>query len=144
MKGYWGDPGETRDVLRDGWIRTRDLGHVDDKGYLYLVGRTRDVILVNAMVVYAGPIERVLASHPAVIEAYVTAAPDERTGEAVHAFVVPAGDRAFDGAVSGELAALVRARLGEDSVPRTITAVPGVPVAASGKPDKRALLRYAA
>jgi fatty-acyl-CoA synthase len=141
MKGYWGDPGETRDVLRDGWIRTRDLGHVDDKGYLYLVGRTRDVILVNAMVVYAGPIERVLASHPDVIEAYVTGAPDERTGEAVHAFVVPAGDRAVDGAVSAELAALVRARLGEDSVPLTITAVPSVPVAASGKPDKRALLR---
>ena len=141
MNGYWADPGETRDVLRDGWIRTRDLGHVDDKGYLYLVGRTRDVILVNAMVVYAGPIERVLASHPDVIDAYVTGAADERTGEAVHAFVVPSGDRAFDPAASAELAALVRAQLGEDSVPQTITAVPGVPVAASGKPDKRALLR---
>jgi fatty-acyl-CoA synthase len=138
MTGYWGDPDETRDVLRDGWIRTRDLGHADEKGFLYLVGRTRDVILVNAMVVYAGPIERVLASHPAVIDAYVTGAPDERTGEAVHAFVVPAGDLTFDGA---ELTALVRAQLGEDSVPQTITAVPGVPVAASGKPDKRALLR---
>jgi fatty-acyl-CoA synthase len=93
------------------------------------------------MVVYAGPIEKVLASHPGVIDAYVTAAPDERTGEAVHAFVVPGGDRALDGATSAELAALVRAQLGEDSVPRTITAVRGVPVAASGKPDKRALLR---
>ena len=141
MKGYWSDPAETRDVLRDGWIRTRDLGHVDDNGYLFLVGRTRDIVLVNAMVVYAGPIERVLASHPNVVDAYVTGAPDERTGEAVHAFVVPAGDRAFDGAVSAELAALVRAQLGEDSVPQTITAVRGVPVAASGKPDKRALLR---
>jgi acyl-CoA synthetase (AMP-forming)/AMP-acid ligase II len=141
MKQYWRDPGETRDVVRDGWIRTRDLGHVDDEGYLYLVGRTRDVILVNAMVVYAGPIERVLASHPDVIDAYVTGAPDERTGEAVHAFVVPSGDRALDGTASAELAALVRAQLGEDSVPQTITEVPGVPVAASGKPDKRKLLR---
>lgn len=141
MKGYWGDTQETRDVLRDGWIRTRDLGHVDEEGYLYLVGRTRDVILVNAMVVYAGPIERVLAGHPDVIDAYVTGAPDEGTGEAVHAFVVPSDDRALDGTTSAELAALVRAQLGEDSVPQTITAVPGVPVAASGKPDKRALLR---
>jgi fatty-acyl-CoA synthase len=141
MTGYWADPAETRDVLRDGWVRTRDLGHLDDEGYLYLVGRTRDVILVNAMVVYAGPIERVLASHPGVVDAYVTAAPDERTGEAVHAFVVPAAERAFDRAASAELALLVRGRLGEDSVPQTITAVPGVPVAASGKPDKRALLR---
>jgi fatty-acyl-CoA synthase len=141
MSGYWGDPVETRDVLRDGWIRTRDLGHVDDKGYLYLVGRTRDVVLVNAMVIYAGPIERVLASHPDVIDAFVTGAPDERTGEAVHAFVVLSGDLTLDGSTSAELAALVRAQLGEDSVPQTITAVPGVPVAASGKPDKRALLR---
>jgi fatty-acyl-CoA synthase len=141
MKEYWGDPAETRDVVRDGWIRTRDLGHVDDQGYLYLVGRTRDVILVNAMVVYAGPIERVLASHPDVIDAYVTGAPDERTGEAVHAFIVPSGNRTFDGAAAAELAALVRAQLGEDSVPQTITGVSGVPVAASGKPDKRALLR---
>jgi acyl-CoA synthetase (AMP-forming)/AMP-acid ligase II len=140
MTGYWGDPRETRDVVRDGWIRTRDLGHVDEHGHLYLVGRTRDVILVNAMVVYAGPIERVLASHPGVIDAYVTGAPDERTGEAVHAFVVPAGARPLDGAASAELTALVRARLGDDSVPQTITAVPGVPLAASGKPDKRALL----
>ena len=88
------------------------------------------------MVVYAGPIERVLASHPAVIDAYVTAAPDDRTGEAVHAFVVPSGD--FDAA---DLAALVRVQLCDDSVPQTITAVPGVPVAATGKPDKRALLQ---
>jgi acyl-CoA synthetase (AMP-forming)/AMP-acid ligase II len=141
MSGYWDDPQETRDVLRDGWIRTRDLGHVDDEGFVYLVGRTRDVILVNAMVVYAGPIERVLASHPDVVDAFVTGAPDERSGEAVHAFVVLSGDRAVDGATSAELVALVRARLGEDSVPQTITAVPGVPVAASGKPDKRALLQ---
>ncbi len=141
MECYWADPSETRDVLRDGWIRTRDLGHVDDEGYLYLVGRTRDIILVNAMVVYAGPIERVLASHPNVVDAYVTGAPDERTGEAVHAFVVPAADRDFGGAVSAELAALVRTQLGADSVPQTITAVPGVPIAAGGKPDKRALLR---
>ncbi|WP_318272091.1 AMP-binding protein [Microbispora triticiradicis] len=137
MTGYWGQPEETRDVLRDGWLRTRDLGRLDDAGLLYLAGRTRDVVMVNAIVVYAGPIERVLAGHPDVAEAYVTGAPDERTGEAVHAFVVPVPGRTPD---SAALADLVRAELGADSVPRTITTVPGVPVAASGKPDKRALL----
>ncbi|WP_405088045.1 class I adenylate-forming enzyme family protein [Microbispora sp. NBC_01389] len=137
MAGYWGQPEETRDVLRDGWLRTRDLGRLDDEGLLYLAGRTRDVVIVNGIVVYAGPVERVLAGHPDVAEAYVTGAPDERTGEAVHAFVVPVPGRAPDPAV---LTALVRAELGVDSVPRTITTVPGVPVAASGKPDKRALL----
>ncbi|MEV4454839.1 AMP-binding protein [Microbispora sp. NPDC049633] len=137
MAGYWNQPEEARDVLRDGWLRTRDLGHLDEAGLLHLAGRTRDVIMVNAIVVYAGPIERALAGHPDVAEAYVTGAPDERTGEAVHAFVVPAPGRAPDHAA---LAELVRAELGADSVPRTITAVTSVPVAPSGKPDKRALV----
>ncbi|MCA2226651.1 class I adenylate-forming enzyme family protein [Nonomuraea aurantiaca] len=137
MSGYWGQPEETRDTLRDDRLRTRDLGYVDEEGFLHLVGRTRDVIMVNAMVVYAGPIERVLAGHPDVDEAYVAGAPDELTGEAVHAFVVPAAGRTPDG---DALTALVRAELGDDSVPRTVTVVSAVPVAASGKPDKRALL----
>ncbi|MEU7689277.1 AMP-binding protein [Microbispora hainanensis] len=137
MAGYWNLPEETGDVLRDGWLRTRDLGHLDETGLLHLAGRTRDVIMVNAIVVYAGPIERALAGHPDVAEAYVTGAPDERTGEAVHAFVVPAPGRAPDHAALTEL---VRAELGADSVPRTITTVSSVPVAPSGKPDKRALL----
>ncbi|RFS84915.1 long-chain fatty acid--CoA ligase [Actinomadura spongiicola] len=140
MAGYWGDPVENRDTVRDGWVRTRDLGHLDRNGYLHLDGRARDVIMVNAMVVYAGPIERVLARHPDVAEAFVVGAPDERTGEAVHAFVVPAVGRYPDGTALKEMAALVQEELGEDSVPQTITAVPVVPTAANGKPDKRALL----
>src|SRR6266508_2901103 len=137
MTRYWGQEEETQDTLRDGWLRTRDLGYQDADGFLYLVGRTRDVIMVNAMVVYAGPIEQVLMGHPDVAEAYVAGAPDERSGEAVHAFVVLDGRRTPD---LDALTALVRAELGEDSVPRTITVVPGVPMAATGKPDKRALL----
>ncbi|WP_169949785.1 class I adenylate-forming enzyme family protein [Microbispora sp. H11081] len=137
MAGYLDQPEETREVLRDGRLRTRDLGRLDETGLLYLAGRTRDVVIVNAIVVYAGPIERVLADHPDVAEAYVTGAPDERTGEAVHAFVVPAPGRAPDHAALSEL---VRAELGADSVPQTITTVSSVPVAPSGKPDKRALV----
>jgi acyl-CoA synthetase (AMP-forming)/AMP-acid ligase II len=137
MAGYWGQDDETRATVRNGWLRTRDLGHLDDAGFLHLAGRTRDVIMVNAMVVYAGPIERVLAGHPDVDEAYVAGAPDDDGGEAVHAFVVPAAGCTPDG---DALRARVRASLGGDSVPRTITVVAGVPVAASGKPDKRALL----
>jgi acyl-CoA synthetase (AMP-forming)/AMP-acid ligase II len=138
MTGYWGDGERTAEVLReDGWLRTRDRGHLDDRGLLHLTGRSRDIIIVQANVVYAGPIERVLAGHPDVDEAYVVGAPDETTGEAVHAFVVPADGRSPDPAV---LSALVRAELGEASVPATLAVVDGVPVAPSGKPDKRALL----
>ncbi|PXX57607.1 acyl-CoA synthetase (AMP-forming)/AMP-acid ligase II [Nocardia tenerifensis] len=136
MTEYLGDPAETAEVLVDGWVRTRDLGYLED-GYLYLTGRARDVIIVDALPVYAGPIERLLAAHPDVDQAYVVGAPDDRRGEAIHAFLVPREDLRPDPA---ELSALVRAELGESSVPQTYTMVPDAPVAASGKPDKKALL----
>ncbi|MET1073889.1 MAG: fatty acid--CoA ligase family protein [Umezawaea sp.] len=137
LKGYWNDEEQTADLLRDGWVRTRDVGHLDERGFLHLTGRARDVIIVNAIVHYAGPIEQALASHPDVDQAYVVGAPDERTGEAAHAFVVRAGERDPD---LEDLRALVTTALGEAAVPATITVVAGVPVAPSGKPDKRALL----
>ncbi|WP_327643757.1 AMP-binding enzyme [Micromonospora zamorensis] len=105
-------------------------------GYLHLLGRIRDVIIVQANLVYAGPIERVLAADPTVAEAYVVGRPDDVTGEAVHAYVVPAAGRVPDGE---RLRAVVAQTLGEPSVPRTIQSIDRVPVAPSGKPDKRAL-----
>ncbi len=137
MAGYWNDPEQTREVLSDGWIRTRDLGHVDEQGYLYLTGRARDVIMVNAEVCYAGAIERVLTEDPAVAQAYVVGAPDPATGEAIHAFVVPIGDGRPD---VQQLTGLVRRRLSRNSVPSSITVTRDVPMSASGKPDKAALI----
>ena len=138
--GYWRDPEQTADVYVDGWVRTRDLGYLDARGYLHLTGRTRDVIIVNGMVYYAGPIEQALANHPDVDQAYVVAAPDEQTGEAIHAYVVAAPGRTPD---LPALRAHVRAELGEASAPATFTVIPQVIAAPSGKPDKRALLvRY--
>ncbi|MFY1697186.1 class I adenylate-forming enzyme family protein [Solwaraspora sp. WMMA2101] len=134
--GYLADPAETAAVFVDGWVRTRDLARFDDDGYLYLLGRTRDVIIVNADIRYAGPIERVLASDPAVAEAYVVGRPDEQTGEAVHAFVVPTTAERPDPTA---LAELVADQLGEGSRPRTVTFIDAVPVGPSGKPDKRQL-----
>jgi fatty-acyl-CoA synthase len=133
---YWDDPAETAEVFVDGWVRTRDLASIGPDGYLRLQGRARDVIIVQAELVYAGPIERVLASSPAVAEAYVVGRPDEDSGEAVHAFVVPAPDRTPS---RDSLCALVEARLGPKAVPATITLIDAVPVAPSGKPDKNAL-----
>ncbi|MBP2320959.1 acyl-CoA synthetase (AMP-forming)/AMP-acid ligase II [Kibdelosporangium banguiense] len=131
MREYWENPAETAEVVVDGWVRTRDLGELRD-GYLYLTGRTRDVVIVNGYPVYAGPIERVLAQHPDVDQAYVLG-PEE----VLHAFVIPLAGRepSID-----ELSSLVRDELGPDSVPTTITFVDEVPVAPSGKPDKKALL----
>ncbi|MDQ2585022.1 class I adenylate-forming enzyme family protein [Saccharothrix yanglingensis] len=135
--GYWRDPDRTAEVVRDGWVRTRDLGRLDGDGFLHLTGRARDVVIVNAVLHYVGPIEKVLVSHPDVDQAYVVGAPDERTGEAAHAFVVPRAGASPDGAA---LRALVAVELGPDAVPATVTTVAEVPIAPSGKPDKRALL----
>jgi len=133
---YWRDPAETAEVFVDGWVRTRDLADLGADGYLRLLGRARDVIIVQATLVYAGPIERVLASHPDVAEAYVVGRPDEETGEAIHAYVVPAGDRTPD---ADRLRQWVAERLGAAAMPRTVTLIDEAPLAPSGKPDKRAL-----
>jgi len=129
---YWRDPAETAEVFVDGWVRTRDLAAVDDQGYVRLLGRTRDVIFVHAELVHAGPIERTLAAHPDVAEAYVVGRPDDETGEAVHAFVVPATGRCPDPAT-------LRGLLAGAATPKTITVVDRVPLTAAGKPDKSAL-----
>jgi fatty-acyl-CoA synthase len=136
MCGYLDEPELTAEVLVDGWVRTRDLGRLDG-GYLYLTGRAREVIIVDAMPVYAGPIERVLTAQQDIDQAYVVGALDDRRGESVHAFVVSRAGRSLDLAALREA---VRGELGELSVPETITELPEVPVAVSGKPDKAALL----
>ncbi|MEE3920870.1 hypothetical protein V2I01_29925 [Micromonospora sp. BRA006-A] len=77
---YWNDPAESAEVFVDGWVRTRDLARLDSDGYLHLLGRIRDVGIVQANLVYAGPIERILAADPTVAEAYVVGRPDDATG----------------------------------------------------------------
>ncbi|MGW3993452.1 class I adenylate-forming enzyme family protein [Amycolatopsis sp. NPDC004772] len=134
--GYWRDDVTTAEVLSDGWVRTQDLGFVDAEGYLHLSGRARDVVIVNAIIHYTGPIERAIAACPDVDQAYVVAVPDPLTGEAAHAFVVPAPGRSPD---LDEVRKAVAAELGEAAVPARFSFVGKVPVAPSGKPDKAAL-----
>ena len=138
MAGYWGDDAaETGDVLRDGWLDTRDIGYLMPDGFLHLTSRAREVIMVEVHVRYAASIERVLAGHPDVDQAYVVGAPDEQTGEAIHAFVVPRDGRVLD---PSTLSTMIRFELGAASVPKTITVITDVPLTPGGKPDKDALL----
>jgi fatty-acyl-CoA synthase len=131
MTGYWRRPDLTATVLRDGWLHTGDLGRFDADGYLYLVGRLKDMIIVDGYNHYAGPIEDVLTSHPAVREAAVVGAPDDRTGEAIHAFVVASGVGA------DELRTWAAQRL--PVPPTSITFLDALPLTALGKPDKNDL-----
>jgi len=88
MRGYWQRPDETARVLRDGWLATGDIATVDEDGYLYIVDRKKDMILVSGFNVYPNEVEAVLAAHPGVAEVAVIGTPDETAGEIVCAFVV--------------------------------------------------------
>jgi len=89
MRGYWNRPDETANVmLPDGWLRTGDIGYVDENGYVYLQDRKKDMILVSGFNVYPNEIEDVVIKHPGVLEVAAVAQPDEKSGEVVAIFVV--------------------------------------------------------
>ena len=88
QREYFGDPEATAETWRDGWLVTGDLGKLDDDGYLYIVGRSKDVIIRGGNNVHATDVEHVLVQHPAVAEVAVVGAPHPVLGEDVVAFVV--------------------------------------------------------
>jgi long-chain acyl-CoA synthetase len=89
MKGYWKRPDETARVLAaDGWLRTGDIARIDEKGYVYIVDRKKDMILVSGFNVYPNEIEDVVAQHPGVLEVAAVGVPDEKSGEAVKIVIV--------------------------------------------------------
>jgi len=89
MRGYWNRPEETAKVMTaDGYLRTGDVGYVDERGYVRIVDRKKDMILVSGFNVYPNEIEDVLALHPGVLESAAVGVPDEKTGEAIKIFVV--------------------------------------------------------
>jgi long-chain acyl-CoA synthetase len=135
MQGYFKDPGLTSRTLRGGWLHTGDLGRVDEDGFLYLVGRARDLIKVAGERIGAREIEEVLAAHPGVVECAVTAAPHPVLGEVARAHVV-----AGRGQVSeDELRGWCAARLGHHKIPRSFVFLGELPKTASGKIQKHRL-----
>ena len=87
MEGYWKNPDATAEALRGGWLHTRDMGYMDEDGYIYLVDRKDDMIVSGGFNIYPKEVEDVLYSHPAVLEAAVFGVPDEKWGEAVKGVV---------------------------------------------------------
>lgn len=88
MSGYWNDPIRTKEAVVDGWLRTGDIGKIDDAQYLYIMDRIKDMIVSGGENIYSSEVERALESHPSVFESAVIGIPDTRWGESVHAFVV--------------------------------------------------------
>lgn len=136
MQGYWRNPAETEKVLtKEGWLQTGDIALMDEKGYLYLVDRKKDIILVSGFNVYPNELEEVLALHPGVQTAAVIGIPDAITGEAVKAFIVKK-----DPSLTKEaLRKYCRGYLTGYKVPKTFEFRDSLPMSPVGKVLRRAL-----
>ncbi|MGW6558107.1 AMP-binding protein [Streptomyces hydrogenans] len=138
MNGYWKQPELTARVLSDGWVRTGDIGYLDDDGYLFLADRGHDTITVDGTRVYPSEIEEVLTTHPAVAQCAVFGMRHDDTSEHVHAAIVPARGHSTD---IEELRRFVAARKSGLHVPHTFHVLKSIPLSGIGKPDKHALRR---
>jgi len=132
MLGYWDRPEATREALRDGELRTGDLGFLDADGYLHVRDRANLLIIRGGANVYPAEVERVLLEHPAVRGAAVVGVPDERLGERVTA-VIELDDAAEPGVVPPDLDQHLLANLAKYKVPERIVVVDGLPRNAMGK-----------
>ena len=137
MRGYWNMPEETAQVLRDGWLHTGDLAVIDADGYHRIVGRTKEMILVSGYKVFPDEVDRVLAGHPAVLEAATIGLPDPKRGERVKSFVVL---KPGSTATVQELLAFCRENLAAYKVPRSIELRAELPKSAVLKTLRRKLV----
>jgi acyl-CoA synthetase (AMP-forming)/AMP-acid ligase II len=130
MAGYWKEPEETAEALKDGWLHTRDIGRFDKDGYVYLVDRKSEMIISGGLNIYPTEVEQVLYSHPAVSEAAVIGVPDNDWGEIVKAIVVlKPGMKARE----EELINLCRDSMASYKKPRSVEFRDSLPKSATGK-----------
>ncbi len=137
FQGYWGDPDATANALTDdGWLKTGDLAVVDDSGFLFLVDRMKDLIIVSGFNVYPGEVESVLAEHPGITQAAVVGVQHPHSGEAVKAFVVVEDGAAVE---EDDVIAFCEQRLARYKCPQKIIFVDEIPQGLGGKVLKREL-----
>jgi acyl-CoA synthetase (AMP-forming)/AMP-acid ligase II len=139
MAGYLGRPEATAEAItEDGWLRSGDVGRVDDGGFVFIEDRVKDMIITGGENVYSSEVERVLVEHPSVADVAVVGIPDDEWGESVKAFVQPADGATVDAA---ELIAYAREHLAGYKCPRSIEIVEALPRNATGKVLKGTLRR---
>jgi long-chain acyl-CoA synthetase len=134
FRGYWNRPPEGEGTFRDGWFRTGDVAYRDDDGYLFIVDRSKDLVIVSGFNVYPKEVEDALVAHPKVAECAVIGVPDDRTGEAIKALVVLQEEVSQE-----ELLDHCRSRLARFKVPREIDVVDTLPHHVTGKVLRRRL-----
>jgi long-chain acyl-CoA synthetase len=136
MLGYYNNPEATAEAMRNGWYHTGDMGKFDEDGYLYIVDRKKDMIIVGGINVYPSEVERVLMEHPAVAMCAVIGKPDPERGEVPIAVIVPKPDTQPD---PREIIRFARERLANFKVPREVIFRSELPLSNTGKVLKRLL-----
>jgi len=136
MVEYWRKPEETREALIDGWLHTGDLGYYDEKGFMYIVDRKKDMIVTGGENVYSREVEEILYMHPAVAEVAVIGIPDPKWVERVHAVIALKPDVA---AVDHEIIAFCKKHLASYKAPKSVEFVDSLPKNPQGKVLKRDL-----
>ena len=142
MAGYLDDPEATAAALSpEGWLRTGDLGVLDEHGNLRIVGRSKDIFIVGGFNAYPAEIENLLTRHPGIAQAAVIGIPDERMGEVGMAFVVTAAGAAPS---EDDIITWARNEMANYKVPRRVAIVDALPLNATGKVEKNVLREQAA
>jgi len=136
MKGYWKNPEATADTLKNGWLHTGDMGYMDENDYLFIMDRSKDMIISGGENIYPREIEEVLIRHPAVDEVSVIGVPDDRWGEAIKAVVVLAPEKT---ATEDELIAYCKENIASYKKPKSVDFVEELPKNNYGKILKREL-----
>ena len=139
MTGYKDLPDETAQALSGDWLHTGDVGRFDDEGYLYIVDRTKDMVITGGVNVFPREVEDVISTHPAVSMVMVIGVPDDKWGEAVKAVVVVMPDHEPSDTLTRELQQLVKDAKGSQQSPKSIDYVEALPLTPVGKPDKKAV-----
>ena len=130
MQGYWNNPEETANQIKDGWLSTGDIGQMDEEGYLYIVDRKKDMIIAGGFNIYPREVDEVLYQHPKIAEAVSAGVPDAYRGETVKAFIVlKPGETATD----KEIIDFCKTKLAPYKVPKLIEFRASLPQSAVGK-----------
>jgi len=142
MQGYLDDPEATAAAIGDdGFLHTGDLASMDERGYVRIIGRLKDMIIVGGFNVYPAEVENVLLTHPAIGQVAVIGVPDDRMGEVGMAWIVPAAGQTPE---ADEIIAWSRERMANYKVPRRVATIDALPINAAGKIVKEELRALAA
>jgi long-chain acyl-CoA synthetase len=135
-QGYYKNPEETANAIRDGWFYTGDIGYMDDEGYLFIVDRKKDMIIAGGYNIYPRDIDEVLYGHPKIQEACAIGLPDPYRGETVKAFIVTKPGETL---TEEEVIAFCKEKLAAYKVPKQVEFMEDLPKSTIGKVVRRKL-----